>query len=606
MFAVNDIVHCIAVGALFHHNVDYRVKDVRVFRDRDGADLLQLKVDAAGAAGNAWIDQARFVMHQPRPLMPGDIVEVIDDVGRDDDEGFVVGARFTVAALDHGDVELEEFPFADVFAAERFKRVVPVNGGKLEAGDNAGAELANAIINENAGAAAIAFDNAAPVPDPLRQFKGKQLIVGDVLGSFADFPLYRITAFQDEDFQKGGFRLENLVRVADEDIEEINRYEWRPFDGVYYKDSFDRYMSQLAIPGTEFESLHFYWRAQEKWDRGTKEQEFAIIGFKDENLKGGFEIGHKRMLNKELFKQLKPLPGKLKIEKPKGPELDMDKVKKNLKKAVEEARKKAFEFYNVNKQRSCSAFFVFKASVNNGKVEDYGSVQEPCHYNMRVGASNARSKIVAMYDFINNIANQPEDQQKKSQALAEWILRESPWKKCFDRPPVWKNIFTHGIKMNIKRSGQELASACIALRATHEHPHTATSFQTFVDKGYDKAVAYLMAYTFYQDGKNWKTTKMFTRGHNAITGSVNAKELIHFLKHGLPKTPKAPAYAKSGSYADVYALLGKVYEAEPFTIATYMKVKEKAAGGGFAAAVSVDEADVFALADKLQKDFANA
>lgn len=262
---------------------------------------------------------------------------------------------------------------------------------------------------------------------------------------------------------------------------------------------------------------------------------------------------------------------------------------------------------------------LMRAHVANGNTEgicamawgcadnDYAlSENMPCHAQLAYTKTDKEVKTL-VYAVSHEIKKYALKEHKNYRRYVNYILSTSPWASCFLTNSA-AIAFRYDILMDVSKSRNWIAGACIALREGSEHHIKNALFCHLLDKGHNPHTAWVMSRCYVLKEKNTVTFTGASGGHMVINDGVNFDQLIAFMRDGYTLGKDDSPYSKNhtGYAVCEYVAETETYKRDP---KKYLRqwltenVKTKKVGNGWYAKEVTTLEDVEAAASKLDKLF---
>lgn len=243
------------------------------------------------------------------------------------------------------------------------------------------------------------------------------------------------------------------------------------------------------------------------------------------------------------------------------------------------------------------ASFIIVARKEDGTLIDKTAYDGPCHYDLRKKGYEylpTDCNAVALIDFSHRYKLLDDSIQNAAKSFIKFIALESPWKDCYIKT---RNRYSNVWHMNVKRSGNELASACIAMRQAFEFgKFFLPMWQWLLEQNIDKRVAWLISYFISKKGDEFQFSS-WHGGHDVMSTSAYYEDVFSFLANGLPGEV-TDSYSEVMNYDDVYGVIGvEISWTSPNGIENFIKHNcyERVTGSGFDVKKVIPEKSVLDL-----------
>lgn len=176
-------------------------------------------------------------------------------------------------------------------------------------------------------------------------------------------------------------------------------------------------------------------------------------------------------------------------------------------------------------------------SVEDGKFKSY--VDRICHAAIApnsVVISRHWEPIVHKWDMMTI------ERQKNYRVWFDYVTKESPWKHAFLTNDFEQALKNH-VEMDVSVTCFQVMGAITALRMGHEFPDIVRNFVFFINEGYSKPDAFVLA-SFLNDKY---TVFSLNEGHTVFKSTHGLDELFRFIHHGYSKEPLKDTNAKAFS-----------------------------------------------------------
>ena len=176
-------------------------------------------------------------------------------------------------------------------------------------------------------------------------------------------------------------------------------------------------------------------------------------------------------------------------------------------------------------------------SVEDGKFKHY--VDRICHAAIapnNVVISRHWEPIVHKWDMMGI------EKQKNYRVWFDYVVNESPWKHAFMTNDFDAALKSH-VEMDVNVVCFQVMGAITALRMGHEFPEIVKNFVFFINEGYSKPDAFVLA-SFLNSKYNIVSLQ---EGHTVFKSTHGLDELFRFIHQGYSKEPLKNKDAKAFS-----------------------------------------------------------
>lgn len=280
--------------------------------------------------------------------------------------------------------------------------------------------------------------------------------------------------------------------------------------------------------------------------------------------------------------------------KPKKPRKPKKLPNKSLR---SELRKEIAKKFPVKPAGLCS----YAAKMENNAI--IVQLGQPCHASIGYAFPSEKKVKELAYSVHHEVKRFDVDASKKSmnayKKYLHYMLNESPWATCFLTKSV-PVALRYDVLMDVSRSRNEIAGACIALREGTEYEDKRYVFEKVLDKGYSGHTAFLMSYVFGRSRENYSLLNL-NRGHCVLSGYLACSDLFKLFKSGYFLTKGDETYSEAHSGYEVIRKIGRIQNENHFSDFIRKLVVEQAEGGGWNAKKYVFEDNFFKVADEIEK-----
>lgn len=224
-------------------------------------------------------------------------------------------------------------------------------------------------------------------------------------------------------------------------------------------------------------------------------------------------------------------------------------------------------------------------------------VNWPCYAGLQHNGGPVEQLIISMYNK-NGYITTPLEKEQYDEWL-KYVIEESPFRVSFLTKTAEEAKEKH-LLMDCSRARDELLTSATAMRDGYEHKERLPVFTFFVEEGYSKHTAYLMAYMLHYGNGKWSLTGM-GNGHTNMDGTQDIDEVCKFFRVGYNNKLWAgqPKYnVTGGGFRGMYRLIAEPNDKN--SMRKFAQSFAKAKGEGWGANYTMDEASAKKLADAIE------